>query len=314
MLIIGYIKEVKMLIKGIDVLNKAMRRRYAVGAFNVYNLESLQAVIKAAEHLRSPVIVQTSESAIFYAGLKTIAEMIEISSESARIPVVLHLDHGRNIALIRKCLELGYTSIMFDGSEFNFHKNLELTKKVVELVHGKGASVEAELGRIYGQEDDIKSENFGYTNPDEAEEFAKKTGIDALAISIGTSHGIYKKRAGRLRFDLLKEIRKKVKIPLVLHGASMVDNIIIKKAKKYGIQVEKSRGIKINDLRNAVRLGISKINVDTDLKIVFTTAMREFMKKHPKDINPRNALAFAMREMQRNVEKHIKIFGSKGKT
>lgn len=300
-----------MLVKGSDVLNKAMKQGYAVGAFNVYNLESLQAVVKGAEHFNSPVIVQTSESAIYYAGLKTIAEMIEIAAKSTRIPVVLHLDHGRNITLIRKCLELGYTSIMFDGSEFNFRKNLELTRKVVELVHMKGASVEAELGRIYGQEDEIKSENYGYTNPDEAREFVSKTGVDSLAISIGTSHGVFKEKANKLRFDLLQDIRKTVKIPLVLHGASMVDNAIVEKAIEYGVKVSKFQGVDINDLKKAIKFGINKINVDTDLRLVFTTAMREFMKKHPEDFNPRDALGFAMNEMQKNVEKHIEIFGSR---
>lgn len=301
-----------MLVKGSDVLNKAMKKRYAVGAFNVYNLESMQAVIRAASHLRSPVIVQTSESAILYSGLKIIAKMIEVAAFSTKIPVVLHLDHGKNITLIKKCLELGYTSIMFDGSEFNFHKNLGLTRKVVDLVHKRGVSVEAELGRIYGQEDNVNSEDYGYTNPDEAKEFVEKTNVDALAISIGTSHGAFKQRAGELRFDLLEEVRKRVKIPLVLHGASMVDMAIVKKAELFGLKIEKSKGVSEDDLRKAIKLGISKINIDTDLRIVFTTAMREFMKKHPSDFNPRDALGFAIEEMQKNAEKHIKVFGSEG--
>lgn len=301
-----------MLVTGKEVLEKAMRQNFAVGAFNVYNLETLKAVVKAAEKLNSPVIVQTSESAIEYAGFPLLGEMVEVLAKSSKVPVVLHLDHGRDIEIIRKCLNIGYTSIMFDGSLFNFHKNLTLTKKVVGLVHKKGATIEAELGRISGIEDSVLGMN-EYTNPDQARDFVDKSGIDSLAISIGTSHGIYKGRAHKLRFDLLQEIKRKVKIPLVLHGASMVDRDIIKKARRFGVKVEKFQGVAEKDIKKAIKLGINKINVDTDLRIVFTVAMREFLQKHPKDINPRDALAHATREMQSNVEKHIRIFKSAGK-
>ncbi len=301
-----------MLFTGKKVLNKAMKLEYAVGAFNIYNLETLQAVLKGAERLKSPVIVQTSEAAIAYAGFPLLGEMVEIMALSSKVPVVLHLDHGKDIALIRRCLSLGYTSIMFDGSFFNFKKNLRLTKKVVDLVHKKGASVEAELGRIGGSEDNVKGRE-GYTNPDEAREFAEKTGIDSLAISIGTSHGIFKRKAHELRFDLLQAIRKKVKIPLVLHGASMVDLRLVEKARRYGVKIARSQGVAERDLRKAIQLGISKINVDTDLRIVFTTAMHASLEKRPRDVDPRHALGFARKEMQKSVEKHIKIFGSVGK-
>ncbi len=301
-----------MLVQGSFVLQKAMKQKYAVGAFNVFNLETVQAVIDGAEKLKSPVIMQTSESAIQYAGLKMIEEMIAVAACSANVPVVMHLDHGRDVQIIRQCLNQGYTSIMFDGSLFNFRKNIFLTKKAVALVHKNGASVEAELGRISGSEDKIAGA-YGYTNPKEAKEFVEKTGVDALAISIGTSHGMFKGRTHALRFDLLQEIRRKVKIPLVLHGASMVDPQTVRKAKHYGLKIEKYRGVKEEDLRKAIRMGISKINVDTDLRLVFTSAMREFLKKHSRSINPREALAYARKEMQKSVEKHLRIFGSVGK-
>ncbi len=301
-----------MLVQGSFVLQKAMKQKYAVGAFNVFNLETVQAVIDGAGKLKSPVIMQTSESAIQYAGLKMIEEMIAVAASSAHIPVVMHLDHGRDIHLIRQCLNRGYTSIMFDGSLFNLKKNMRLTRKVVALVHKSGASVEAELGRISGSEDKVLGA-YGYTNPEEAKEFVEKTGVDALAISIGTSHGMFKERTNALRFDLLQKIRKNVKIPLVLHGASIIDPQIVMKAKKYGLKIEKYQGVKEKDLRKAIRMGISKINVDTDLRLVFTAAMREFLKKHSQSINPREALAYARKEMQKSVEKHLKIFGSAGK-
>lgn len=296
-----------MLVTGKKVLSEAMRKRYAVGAFNVYNLETLQAVVRAAERLRSSVIVQTSEAAIEYAGYPLLGEMVEVMAKHSKVPIVLHLDHGRNISVIKNCLKLGYTSIMFDGSFFNFKKNLNLTRKVVSLVHKKGASVEAELGRLGGREDDVLGGS-GYTNPDEAREFVEKTGIDSLAIAIGTSHGVFKKSAGKLRFDLLKEIREKVKIPLVLHGASMVDKNVVAKAKRFGLKVGNFKGVSEGDIRKAVKFGISKVNVDTDLRLVFTAAMREFLKKHPNKINPRDSLTYATSEMQKNVEKHIRIF------
>lgn len=301
-----------MLVTGKKVLNKAMKLKYAVGAFNIYNLETLQAVLKGAERLKSPVIVQTSEAAIAYAGFPLLGEMVEIMALSSRVPVVLHLDHGKDITLIKKCLNLGYTSIMFDGSFYNFKKNLRLTRNVVDLVHKKGASVEAELGRIGGSEDNVAGKE-RYTNPDEAREFVERTGIDSLAVSIGTSHGIFKRKAHELRFDLLKAIRKRVKIPLVLHGASIVDLRLVEKARRYGMKIKKAQGVREGDLRKAIQLGISKINVDTDLRLVFTTAMHEYLERRSRDVDPRHALGFAKKEMQKSVEKHIRIFGSKGR-
>lgn len=302
-----------MLVSSKSILKKAQSGRYAVGAFNVYNIETLQAVIRAAEKMRSPVIIQTSKSAIEYAGLEALSGIIKSSAHGAKIPVALHLDHGKSMKLIKNCLKAGYTSIMFDGSLLPFEKNIKETKKVVNLARRYGASVEAELGILGGKEESIKNKEKIYTNPQQALVFTKKTGIDALAVSIGTAHGIFKKQAKHLRFDILKEIRKKVSIPLVLHGASLIDSALIKKARKAGIKIKKAQGISQKDIKKAIGLGICKINIDTDLRLAFTSAMRAYAKKHPSDFNPRDVLRSAEKSAEQSVMKHIKLFGSAGK-
>lgn len=302
-----------MLVSSKILLEKAKKRGYAVGAFNVYNVETLQAVIRAAEKLKSPVIVQTSESAIRYAGLVTLAEMVKIAAWRTKIPVALHLDHGKDIPLIKKCVKIGYTSIMIDASSLPFEKNIAFTKKVVKIAHARRASVEAEIGTLSGKEDNVMSEGIGYTDPEQARAFARATHCDALAIAIGTSHGSFKPSARKLRFDILKEVRKKVNIPLVLHGASLVDPTLLRNAKSSGISFKKTQGVRSADIKKAIRLGICKINVDTDLRIAFTSALRSFTKKNPSDYNPRDILSSAEKAAEQSVMKHIKLFGSAGK-
>lgn len=300
-----------MLVNSKILLRKARKRRYALGAFNVYNIETIKAVIGAAEKVKSPVILQTSASAINYAGLSILAETIKVASKCSKMPIVLHLDHAKNAQLIKKCINAGYSSIMFDGSDLPFLKNIAITKKITQLAHKRRVSVEAELGTIGGKED--FSSSIHYTNPKQAEIFIKKTKIDSLAIAIGTSHGAYKSQVKNLKFDILKEIKEKTKIPLVLHGASLIEKREINKAKNYGIKIKKSLGISKGDIKKAIKLGICKINVDTDLRIIFSSAMREFYSKNPSNINPRDALIYAEKEMEKSVIEHLNIFGSAGK-
>ena len=209
------------------ILEKARRGNYAVGHFNINNMEIAQGIVNAAAKLNSPVILAASEGAIEYAGIEFLYTLAKTASEKYKIPIALHLDHGKDLKLIKKCIDLGFSSVMIDASHFDFEKNVRLTKQIVKLAHRQGVSVEAELGTIGGKEDKVHSRNIIYTYADKAKEFVKRTGCDFLAVAIGTSHGAYKfSGEAKLRIDILKEIRQKVKIPLVLHGASGVSKEI----------------------------------------------------------------------------------------
>lgn len=293
------------------LLEKAKKEHYAVGAFNVNNMEILHAVIKASENLKSPVIIQTSEGALQYAGFEELANLCLFSAKKSKSKVCLHLDHGKNLSVIKKCINSGYTSVMIDGSHFEFKQNVKITKKVVNLANRNGVSVEGELGTIGGAEDSASSRRIIYTEPYSAKEFAENTGIDALAVAIGTSHGAYK-FAGKAKLDinLLKEINKIVKIPLVLHGASSVPENLITIAQKYGAKLGNPKGVPEKQLKLAIKHGICKINTDTDLRIAFTAAERKFLAKHEEEFDPRKILKPARDLMQRIVEERIKLFGS----
>lgn len=301
-----------MIVNTKKILEKAQKGKYAVGAFNIYNIETLHAAIKAAEHLESPIIIQTSESAIAYAGLNILADMMRIAAQDSKVPIAIHVDHGRNISLIKEAIKAKYTSVMIDASHFPFEKNIQLTKDIVKAAHGHGISVEAELGIIGGKEDDLEGTAW-CTNPDQAQEFVKRTKIDSLAVAIGTSHGAYKNKGDKLRLDILKEIRKKVTIPLVLHGASLVPKQALAKAQATGIRLKKAQGIPPDQIKKAIKLGICKINVDTDLRLAFSTALREYTQKNPESINPRDPLTYAQQATQKSIEEHLRLFGSTGK-
>jgi len=268
-----------MLVNLNDILPKARKKGYAVGAFNTSNLEITQAILQAAEDLKSPVIVATSEKAIRYAGIENISAMIIGMAKRTQIPVVLHLDHGNSYELCRECVKHGYTSVMIDASHLPFKENVKLTRKVVRYARKRRASVEAEIGRLAGIEDDLKVKGSDaiYTDPDEAKRFALDTGCDALAVAIGTSHGAYKfKGTPKLRIDILQEIAHLVKTPLVLHGASGVKAGWINRVNKYGGALAHTRGVPDHLIKQAVKNGVSKINIDTDLRITFTAGVREF--------------------------------------
>lgn len=294
-----------------SILQKAQRGRYAVGHFNINNMEMVQAIVNAAVKLKSPIILATSEGAIQYAGMEYLYALTKTAAETNKIPISLHLDHGRNMEIIEKAIKRGYSSVMIDASHEDFERNIALTKKVVQMAHRKGVSVEAELGTIGGVEDTIKSRNILYTNPAKASEFVERTGCDFLAIAIGTSHGAYKfSGKAHLRMDILKEVQKRVKIPLVLHGASCVPLSAVKEAQKYGAQLQGVQGVPDGQIKQAVKNGICKFNTDTDLRIAFDAGIRKTILNKPSEFDPRHILAPAREYMQKVVEHRIKLFGS----
>jgi len=303
-----------MLVIGNKIMKKAHLGKYAVGAFNFNFMEQLQAIISGAEKLKSPVIIQTTEGALKYAGIDYLAALGKLAAKKAKVPVTLHLDHGQELSNVRACLRAGYTSIMYDGSHYNFEQNIRMTRKAVNLAHKKGVSVEAELGTIGGVEDLVSSKKIIYTEPDTAVEFVKRTGCDYLAIAIGTSHGAYK-FPGRAKLDIsrLKEIKKRLKLPLVLHGASAIPGYVTSVVKRSGGNVSHMHGVGDAELGRAVRNGINKVNTDSDLRLAFAGSVRRELKKNPKLFDPRKIVGPAREFMQRVVEHRITVCRSKGK-
>jgi fructose-bisphosphate aldolase class II len=304
-----------MLVTNKEILSTADAGGYAVGAFNINNLESLSAVVEASVEERSPAIVAVTPSSIRYAGLKYLVRMVKVAVESAPVPMSLHLDHGKDVETVSRCIDAGFTSVMIDGSHLDFEENVSLTKRVVDLAHPRGVSVEAELGRLAGVEESIVEEKEAVlTDPDAAKEFVERTSTDALAVAIGTSHGAYKFKAEpKLDFERLKAIRQKVKVPLVLHGASSVPPWIIKKATKYGAELGGAKGIPDEHIKKAISLGIAKINIDTDLRLAFTATIREILANSPREFDPRKILGPAKEAMKEVVKGKMRLFGSSSK-
>ena len=304
-----------MLVTNKDLLLPAKRGAYAVGAFNIQNLESLSAVVEAAVEEKSPVIVAVTPSAIKYGGLAYLSKIAKTAAESVSVPMSLHLDHGEDFETVSKCVEAGFTSVMIDGSFLKFEDNIAITRRVVDFAHSKGVSVEAELGRLAGvEEKTVEEKETVLTDPDAAMDFVKRTGVDALAVAIGTSHGAYKfKGEPKLDFERLKSINKKVEVPLVLHGASSVPQWIIEKAQRYGAELAGARGIPEEHIKKAISLGITKINIDTDLRLAFTATVREVLAKSPKEFDPRKILGPAKEAMKEVVKGKMRLFGSSGK-
>ena len=304
-----------MLVSLTSVLKKAQSQHYAVGAFNVNNLEIAQAIIQAAEEEDSPIILQTSEGGVEYAGMDYLAAIINVAAQS-RVPVVFHLDHGKKLEVVKQALKSGYSSVMYDGSSLPFDENVHRTRQVVRWAKNYGVSVEAELGAIPGIEDLVKvkeTESF-YTDPEEAAVFVKETGGNALAISIGTAHGIEKsKKAIALDFKRLENIKESISIPLVLHGASSVPQALIKEINTHGGKVKKARGIPDAQIKKAVSLGISKVNTDTDVRLAFTAAVRKELSTNAELYDPRKILGPARERMKKEIIRKIRILGSNGK-
>jgi fructose-bisphosphate aldolase class II len=304
-----------MLVTNRDLLIPATRKAYAVGAFNVNNLEVVLAVAEAAVEEKSPAIVAVTPSAIKYGGLIYLSKIVRTAAEFSSVPLSLHLDHGEDFEMASKCVSAGFTSVMIDGSHLSYEQNIELTRKVVDVAHPKAVSVEAELGRLGGvEEKTVEEKDAILTDPNVAKEFVERTRVDALAIAVGTSHGAYKfKSEPKLDFERLKLIRGKVDVPLVLHGASSVPAWIIEKATKYGAQLGGAKGIPEEHIKKAISLGIAKINIDTDLRLAFTAAVREVLANSPKEFDPRKILGPAKDAMKEVVKGKMRLFGSSGK-
>ncbi|MDD7363331.1 MAG: class II fructose-1,6-bisphosphate aldolase [Peptoniphilus sp.] len=282
-----------MLVTGKEILQHADDHQYAVGAFNVNNMEIIQAIAEAADELRAPVILQASQGAIKYAGVEYITALVKTTAELIDVPIALHLDHGTDFEEIIKCIRNGFTSVMIDASKHELEENIRLTKEIVRIAHSVGVSVEAELGKIGGTEDQVvvSEAEATYTDPEEAKVFAEETGVDSLAIAVGTAHGVYK---GEPKVDIerIKQIDSVVKVPLVLHGSS---------------------GVPYDTLENAVGAGIRKINIDTDIRASFAGAVKSFVSENPDEIDPRKILKPARQRMADTVKEKIKVFGSDGK-
>ena len=307
-----------------DMFKKAMAGKYAIPAYNFNNLEQLQAIINACVETNSPVIVQVSKGARSYANETMLRYMAMGAVKMARemgsnIPICLHLDHGDSYELCVSCIDSGFSSVMIDGSHLPYDENVALTKKVVEYAHQFDVSVEGELGVLAGIEDEVSAEHSTYTKPEEVEDFVKKTGVDSLAISIGTSHGAYKFKAGQpvppLRFDILEECEKRIPgFPIVLHGASSVVQEYVQLINTYGGKMEGAVGIPEEQLRQAAASAVCKINIDSDGRLAVTAKVREYFAKDPKEFDPRKSLGEARKELVKLIKhKNETVLGSAGK-
>ncbi len=301
-----------------DMFEKSMKEHFAIGAFNVNNMEIIQGIVDAAASENSPVILQASSSAIKYARIGYLRKMIEAALEEHDIPVALHLDHGADFETCKMCIDNGFTSVMIDGSKYDFEENIAVTKQVVEYAHSKGVVVEAELGKLAGVEDEVNVEasDAMYTDPDQAKEFVERTGCDSLAIAIGTSHGAYKfKGDAKLRFDILQKIKEKLPdTPIVLHGASTVIPELVEMCNQYGGNIPGAKGVPDEMLQEASKSGVSKINVDTDLRLAMTAAIRKIFAQDPSVFDPRKYMLPARDLIQETVQHKIRdVFGSSNK-
>lgn len=311
------------LVNSREIFKKAMAGKYAIPAFNFNNLEQLQAIIMACVETKSPVILQVSSGARKYANQNLLKNMAKGATEYAHelgcdIPIVLHLDHGDSFELCKSCIETGFSSVMIDGSHLSYEENIALTKKVVEYAHQYDVTVEGELGVLAGIEDEVTAEKHTYTRPEEVEDFVKRTGVDSLAISIGTSHGAFKFKVKPgeaippLRFDILEEVEKRIPgFPIVLHGSSSVPQDIVAEINQYGGKIENSAGVPEDQLRRASTSAVCKINIDSDGRLAMTAAVRKVLAENPGEFDPRKYLGPA-REKLKELYKHkiINVLGS----
>lgn len=291
---------------------------YAIGAFNVNNMEIIQGITEAAAEENAPLILQVSAGARKYANHIYLMKLVEAALEDTGLPIALHLDHGADFETCRSCIDGGFTSVMIDGSHLDIKDNIKITKEVVEYAHAKGVVVEGELGQLAGVEDDVNVEEHSYTEPDQVQEFVEKTGVDSLAIAIGTSHGAYKFKPGQkpqLRFDILEEVEKRLpEFPIVLHGASSVIPELVEKINKYGGAMPDAIGIPEDMLRKAAKSAVCKINIDSDLRLAMTASIREYMAMNPADFDPRQYLKPARTAIKDMVQRKIKnVLGCSGK-
>lgn len=303
-----------------EMFQKAYDGGYAIGAFNVNNMEIVQGITEAAKEENAPVILQVSAGARKYAKHAYLVKLVEAALIDTDLPIALHLDHGDDFEICKSCIDGGFTSVMIDGSKHSFEDNIALTKKVVEYAHAHGVVVEGELGKLAGIEDDVNvsAEDASYTRPDEVEEFVSRTGVDSLAIAIGTSHGAFKFKPGQkpqLRFDILEKVGKRLpNFPIVLHGASSVSQEYVKIIQQFGGKLDDAIGIPEEMLRQAARMAVCKINIDSDLRLAFTAGIREYLATNPSHFDPRQYLTPARNNIKAVVKhKLVNVLGCAGK-
>lgn len=309
-------KEVKMeLVNGKVIFDGALKGGYGVGAFNFVNIEVLKSILDSAEEKKSPVIVQCSTGAIKYAGVDTLVAIAKVYASKMSVPVCLNLDHGKTFEDCKMCIDAGFTNVMIDASNLPMEENIALTRKVVEYAHSRNVTVEAEIGVLAGVEDEVSAseDDARYTDPHQAYEFVKATGVDSLAIAIGTSHGTVKfKGEPRLRFDILEEVEKLLpNFPIVLHGASSIPQDMVRLAEEYGAKLKGSCGIPESMLREACRHNVCKVNVDSDLRLCFTAGIRKSLAENPENVDMRKYNIEGMELIRRCVkDKMDNVFGS----
>ena len=303
-----------------EMFKKAYEGGYAIGAFNVNNMEIIQGITEAAAEERAPLILQVSAGARKYAKHIYLTKLVEAAIADTDLPIALHMDHGADFDICKACVDGGFSSVMIDGSKYSFEENIALTRKVVEYAHAHGVVVEGELGTLAGIEDDVhvKADDALFTRPEEVEEFVTRTGVDSLAIAIGTSHGAYKFKPGQkpqLRFDILEEVGRRLPgFPIVLHGASSVPQEFVAEVNKYGGNMPGAIGVPEEMLRQAAQMAVCKINIDSDLRLAMTAAVRKHLAEHPSDFDPRQYLTparTAIKEMVRH--KIVDVLGCAGK-
>ena len=303
-----------------EMFEKAYKGGYAIGAFNVNNMEIIQGITGAAAKLKAPVILQVSKGARSYANRTYLMKLVEAAVIETGLPICLHLDHGDSFEICKSCIDDGFTSVMIDASSKPFAENIALTRQVVEYAHDRGVVVEAELGTLAGIEDEVNvsAKDSSYTRPEEVEEFVSKTGCDSLAIAIGTSHGAYKFKPGtkpQLRFDVLEEVEKKLPgFPIVLHGSSSVPQEFVEKINKFGGNMPGAIGVPEDQLRKAASMAVCKINIDSDLRLAMTASIREYLTMHPDHFDPRQYLKPARQAIEDMVShKIVDVLGCEGK-
>lgn len=298
------VKMIKTLFSETQMLLNALKNGYAIGAYNFSSVEDMRAIINGCENSDSPLILALSEKGLRFASAEYLVDVVKAATRESSIPISLHLDHGKNFDIVKEVIDLGFNSVMIDGSALSYEDNIAITKKVVDYAHKKGVDVEAELGTLAGIEDDVKAEKNIYTDPEQAYDFVKKTNVDSLAIAIGTSHGAYKfKGEAKLRFDILNQVSSLMPdLPIVLHGASSVPQKYIDKINKYGGDIQKAKGVPEKMLVEAGKLAVCKINCDTDIRMCYTASMREFLANNPSDFTPRNYLQYCKDEVTKMIE------------
>lgn len=291
-----------------EMFERAYKEGYAVGAFNVNNMEIIQGIVAAATEEQAPLILQVSAGARKYAGQDYIMKLVEAALAESDLPIVVHLDHGADFQICKDCIDGGFTSVMIDGSHLPYEENIAVTKQVVEYAHPRGVWVEAELGRLAGVEEHVQSEHSVYTDPDQAVDFVQKTGCDSLAIAIGTSHGAYKFTGeAKLDFDRLQTISDKLPgYPLVLHGASSVPQEFVEMANQYGGKLGSAKGVPEDLLRKAAKMGVCKINIDSDIRLAMTANIRKYLFENPEKFDPRDYLKPAREAVKNMVQRKIK--------